>query len=156
MANDFRNTLLLDGLPIYDATAPIILRVISTDIRSQVRKDPENCAIAKACVRELECERARVHLSRTYVKFKDRDHWLRYVTSGAARTEMVATDKGGSFAEGSYTLLPIYHKPKRQNKYSSRSSTRGGYTYQKSPHEMVGVRVKSPVLGGRSTIKDEE
>jgi hypothetical protein len=137
----------LDGLPIYDATSPMVIHVVSRDIKEQKRKDPENCAIAKACQRELSAERVRVHLSRTYVKFAGSNFWLRFQTSNAARTEIAVTDKGGTFAEGSYMLLPINHKPKRRSYRTAKS--KAPYSYQQSPHELQGVRQKSPVVGGR-------
>ncbi len=101
----------IDGKPVINATKKIILHISPRDVAQGNNKDPGSCAAARACIRELGAKAARVHLGRTYVKFDDK--WLRFGTSHALRTEIVAFDRGGKFSPGTYYISPLQpsHRP---------------------------------------------
>jgi hypothetical protein len=86
----------IDGLPVIDATAPIILKVQSRDIKGSNTKTPDQCAIARACRRQLHVKEARIHLSRMYLRTND-TNWVRYIVPKSARSEIIAFDRGGNF-----------------------------------------------------------
>lgn len=104
----------IEGLPVVDATEPLLIHVRAIDIKGASKKKPGDCAIARACRRELRkgnvrVVEARVHLSRTYLLLDGANGtrgWLRYMTPQAARDEIIAFDRGGSFAPGEITFKP--------------------------------------------------
>lgn len=95
----------IGGKKVVDATKPLILYVSNKDVQNGQVKNPEECAIAKACKRQLGARRAKVHLTRTYVEYDDK--WVRYSTPNSARTELVSFDRGKKFEEGVYKLPPL-------------------------------------------------
>lgn len=56
MTTKLRRTQILDGLPVYDATESLVIEIVKSDIRQKDRRDPEKCALARACNRELHVE----------------------------------------------------------------------------------------------------
>lgn len=102
----------IDGLPIIDSKRPIKIIVTPADCRNGDSKEPESCAFAKACRREMHVEEARVHLGRVYLKTKGGKNWTRYITPKDLRSEIIAFDRGGQFASGQYTLASV--PPKKQ------------------------------------------
>lgn len=93
----------IDGLPVFDAKRPIKLIVNKNDVDKADIKEPKDCAVARACRRELHAKEVRVHLSRIYIKTNE-GNWTRYFTPRALRTEIVAFDRGGTFGTGEYQL----------------------------------------------------
>ena len=95
----------INGLPIFNATRKLFLNITKTDIKKSKIKRPDCCAVAQACKRQLNAKEVRVHLSRLYVRL-DSKKWLRFETPSALRDEIVAFDRGGSFAEGRFIINP--------------------------------------------------
>jgi hypothetical protein len=95
----------IDGKPVFDAKRPISLTITPNDIAKADRKEPIDCAVARACRRELHAKEARVHLGRVYVRMNE-GNWQRFVTPKALRSEIIAFDRGGSFEPGTFALLP--------------------------------------------------
>jgi len=94
----------INGTLVVDAKSGIELEITKNDVRTGATKDPGQCAAARAIIRVLGAEAARVHIGRTYVKVKNK--WVRYSTSPSLRREIVAFDRGGAFEPGIYRLLP--------------------------------------------------
>lgn len=92
----------IDGVPVQDGTKPITLNVKNIDISRANTKEPDACAVARACYRELKAKEVRVHLSRVYVRLNG--SFLRYCTPAALRSEIIAFDRGGEFEPGQYAL----------------------------------------------------
>lgn len=133
----------IDGLPVVDAKEPIKLSVIKADIEKADTKEPANCAVARACRRELRAKEVRVHLSRVYVK-TNKGNWMRFKTPPAMRAEIIAFDRGGTFEEGNFTLQVI-EKTKRlgsgyTKKYRKRRYAETGKRKRSSPHVLTNVR----------------
>ena len=136
----------LDGLPVYDATEPLFIEIVPQDIRMEDRKDPEKCALARACNRELHIE-ARAYLSRLYVK--NGDHWLRYMLPESVRQEVAAFDRGGGFSQGVYRIPPVPIHQRAGGKHRGGKGERTGTGPKRQTHRQVeGVRRTSPLYGG--------
>ncbi len=96
----------INGLPVFDAKAPLPFSVTKRDIDRGGIKEPDSCAIALACKRKRHSKDVRIHLTYSYVL--ERDHWLRYRTPNCISREIIAFDRGGTFEPGEYTLLVPY------------------------------------------------
>lgn len=99
------NMKMINGLPVADATMAVTIHVTKRDISGADPKVPGQCAIARACRRQFEVTEARVHLSRTYLCIQGQV-WLRYETPKAARSEIIAFDRGGTFEPVHFDLVP--------------------------------------------------
>lgn len=93
----------IDGLPVFDAKRPVKLTVNKNDVEKADPKEPADCAVARACRRQLRAQEVRVHLSRIYVK-TNKGSWTRYFTPRSMRSEIIAFDRGGTFEADEYYL----------------------------------------------------
>jgi hypothetical protein len=150
MKTQTRRIQTLDGLPVYDATEPLIIEIIKADIHARDRKNPEKCALAQACKRELHVTEARAYLSRLYVKHGD--HWLRYQLPEAVRQEVASFDRGGGFSQGTYRIPPLPQHQRAGGKHrGGNGPTRPGTgtAPKRQTHRQVeGLRAPSPLYGG--------
>jgi hypothetical protein len=96
----------IDGLLVTNAVRPVRLTVTASDIKNGAPKNPNGCAVALACVRQIPgATAAKVHLGRVYILIKGK--WQRWATPEYATRELVAFDRGGRFVPGEYDLLPV-------------------------------------------------
>lgn len=129
----------IDGLPVFDAKRPIKLIVNKNDIDRADIKEPKDCVVARAVRRELHAKEVRVHLSRVYVKTNE-GSWTRYFTPRSMRSEIIAFDRGGSFAAGEYHLTtPSPSKNLGKNKSKRGPHLKRGKKRTK-PHIVKDVR----------------
>ena len=128
----------IDGKPVIDGKRPLSFTVTGGDIKGADRKRPENCVIARACRRELKAEEVRVHLSRTYVRTNE-GNWQRYITPKDLRSELIAYDRGGSFASGEYTLPAPQPSKQLGKKRGGKKFVRRG-NKRKKPHVVTDIR----------------
>lgn len=126
----------INGLPVKDARKSIVIHVTTGDVKKGKRKGPESCAAALACQRELGATEARVHISRTYLRFNG--HWGRYRTEGALRDEIIAFDRGGKFEAGTYRLMKM--QPSRQGDVSRGNGKKGASKRRRKYHILSNVR----------------
>lgn len=132
----------IDGLPIIDSKKSIKITITKNDIDKADKKEPNDCAVARACRRELKIKEARIHLGRVYLRANE-GNWVRYMTLPPLRAEIIAFDRGGTFAAGEYTLksIPPSHKlGKKTGKKSKRSTTGAKKRNGKTPHVVMDVR----------------
>ena len=131
----------IDGLPVIDAKRSITLNVISRDISSASVKEPDNCAVAKACRRELHVAEVRVHLGRVYLR-TNKANWVRYVTPKGMRDEIIAFDRGGRFQPGNFelTMPPGKRVTGSRQGGPNRKNSRSGKK-RRSPHLINNVRI---------------
>jgi hypothetical protein len=127
----------LDGLPIIDSNNPLVLRITQRDINGASIKDPENCAVARACRRELHAIEVRVHLARTYVRL-NRHNWIRYMTPRPLRDELIAFDRGGTFEPGEYQLSML--SPSNRSGVIRRGGIANGKGKRRKHHIITNVR----------------
>ena len=139
----------LDGLPIKDAKKDVVLTITPEDIRRGRSGKPDACAVAQACMRQLHCSAARVHLARIYGR--GQGTWYRYMTPGSIRSEIIAYDRRSSFKPGDYLLHPPgpSHKTNGKQQGSKKSQTKPHAVkkFKKKravPYHMVeGVRLRA-------------
>lgn len=135
----------IDGKPVLDAKRPITLNITKGDIDKADRKEPADCAVARACRRELHAKEVRVHLARIYVRMND-GNWQRFMTPKAMRSEIIAFDRGGSFEPGEFVLTPPTGRDvasgKRQGKTPKFKQARYNPNRKKrrAPHVVTDVR----------------
>ncbi len=108
------------GLPVKDATKNLEIEIEKVDVVGSRKKDPMNCAAARALKREYKCPEAAVFSSRTYLK--EKDHWVRYITPEAVTREIISFDRGSEFEPGSYELK----KPSKMEKLGSHVGAKTG------------------------------
>jgi hypothetical protein len=126
-----RRIKAIDGLPVMDAKRPVRLKIIPADIQGANVKEPDDCAIARACRRQLHVIEARVHLTRTYLR-TNTGNWVRYATPPAARAEIIAFDRGGRFVPSEFILKPVPERdrlgaPRRGGKATGKKGKRRGH-----------------------------
>lgn len=93
----------INGKKVVDARKPVEIHITQRDALVGANKNPSGCAAALAAKRDIAgCVSARVHIGCVYIEQKN--HWVRYLTPKALRTEIVAFDRGGSFQPGDYVL----------------------------------------------------
>jgi hypothetical protein len=130
----------IGGLPVKDLTKKMKIKISKADCEVGKSKDPGACAAARACKRLPSCTEARVHIARTYLKIGKK--WLRCLTPDALRSEIIAFDRGGSFAPGEYELLPPskYERLNRGKAHSLGAPKHGRPGHHRKLHVVVGVR----------------
>lgn len=94
--------------------------------------------------RDYEVTAARVHIGVTLVEQKD--CWLRYITPGSLRTEIVVYDRGGHAVPGTHVLqapspgMTLAHiRKSRKNKKDDRNR-HDNNTKKQHRHQLTGVR----------------
>jgi hypothetical protein len=106
MAKPFATTI--GGKKVLNAKRRVTLHISAHDAKTGASKAPTACAAAKAAVRGVpNCIEARIHIGRAYLLDKTEDKWMRYKTSDALRSEIIAFDRGGKFEPGEYDLIPL-------------------------------------------------
>lgn len=103
----------INGKPVINGQRPFNLTITVRDIKKGKSKVPGGCAAAVALVREnKDITQARVHVGRIFIEGPTA--WVRYMTPRTLRDEIVAFDRGGSFAPGTHKVMPL---TKTQQKY---------------------------------------
>jgi hypothetical protein len=127
--------------PVFDADGPLEIQISAADCSAGKNKDPSKCAAALAVKRAIPAALSvRVHISRTYVEFKDK--WLKYRTPEGLRTEMVAFDRGGEFTPGKFRLQEIQdvHKIGAPRRKDPRKRHDRPKTKRAKPHHTTNIR----------------
>lgn len=88
---------------IVDAKESISIEVKREDTKQGRRKDPENCALARACVRSKAADGAMIGIGFSYL-IKN-NVATRYKTSSTVAREIVSFDRHHDFAFGQKFLL---------------------------------------------------
>lgn len=135
---------MTEKLKLIDAKKPVVIHITATDVRLGSLKQATACAAAKAICRQLTCDAARVHISRTYIKKEGK--WVRYQTPVSLRNEIIAFDRGGVFEPGDYVLSPVQPSCKigsRDRKEYMKEYNERPLRNRKSgrkPHVVKGIR----------------
>lgn len=93
------------GLKMVDAKKPLTLEVTEKDIKGSRSKDPRHCAFAEACKRGSKGVIA-AYFFRSTAWLEYGDKMVRYMLPSSVQKEIVAFDRGGLTAPGSYQLSP--------------------------------------------------
>ncbi len=135
----------IDGLPILNAKKAIMLNITENDVAKADRKEPADCAVARACRREMHAKEVRVHLGRVYVRMNE-GNWTRYLTPKTMRSEIIAFDRGGTFEPAEFMLAP----PQPSKQTGKRQGTKPkvkharnnpNRTKRAAPHVVTNVRM---------------
>ncbi len=129
----------INGLPVIDAKRPLTITVKRLDIARAQPLEPDRCAMARACYRELRCLEVRVFRTRCYIRTNDHN-WVRYITPSSLRDETIAFDRGGRMEPGEHRL----GVPTGSNALGSQR--RGGHTtsqHKGRNHMLTNVRAKA-------------
>jgi hypothetical protein len=130
---------IIDEKIVVNAKKSVILHITDGDISKAKKKKPDSCAAAIACRRQMHVAEARVHLGRTYLR--NNGKWVRYLTSDALRSELIAFDKGGKFEPGDYPIYRIQPSKATGKQQGSRKYKKRSHIY----HRVIGVRPSSMV-----------
>lgn len=128
-----KRQMTIDGLPVYNADKSVTVEILTEDVRKGQKLIPSKCAAALACKRTFHTKEAYVNIGRTYVRQKD--HWVRYLTSEALAREISAVDKGGRFSPGEYTLRKI--QPSRTSDVSRDTGKRKNLKKKRFPYHLT-------------------
>ena len=88
----------IDGEPVANAMTRLRVEITRDDIEKGQPMDPNACAIARACVRQIKgVVAAKVHKTQLYLKYEGQSRWVRRLVPEYATREIVAFDRGGRF-----------------------------------------------------------
>lgn len=113
---------------VVDATESITVSVTKADSDTGRKKDPSNCALAKACVRQG-ADGAVINIGYSYIIHGDTA--TRYKTSNTVGREITSFDRHQDFAEGRDHLLSKVSPAERLG----RKNKGGGHTRNKEWHK---------------------
>lgn len=125
------------GDKVVDATQDLEISITKNDVTNSRKKDPNNCAAARAIKREYKCKEVAVFLSRTFVK--NRNKWVRYITPASISREITSFDRGASFEPGEYSLKRPCDAQKLGYRPGGRNKTRTG-TGKQRYHVTANIR----------------
>jgi hypothetical protein len=136
----------IDGAPVANGMTRLRVNVTKQDIENGEPMNPDACAIARACVRQVKnVVAAKVHKGRLYLKFEGQARWRRWFVPEYATREIVAFDRGGRFVPQQIDfvpppayVLPRYRKPKEQP--TRRRSDKGVRAIKRLVHRTLDVR----------------
>jgi|SRR6516162_6138912 len=128
----------MSPVPIVNATESLVVEVVARDIRGARPRDPKRCAFARACRREhptlVEAE-----FWKTVALLSYPDVIVRYQLPPSMQKEVVALDRGGTFAAGTYRLAPM--SPSYCRKPTGKvGGKKGGAGKPQSRHVTIMVR----------------
>lgn len=137
-----KRNFTIDGLPVVDATMPLVVHITGKDIAHAKRRSSDCCAAARALCRENpKIVEAHVYLTRTFLKMAK--HVERYLTPPALRLETMAHDRAGIFMPGDFTLAAPTGSLRLGAKQGGRKKTPTGRT-KRVVHRVQAVRPLAP------------
>jgi len=97
----------IDGEPVANGMTRLRVTVSKHDIEHGQPMNPNACAIARACLRQVKnVVAAKVHKGRLYLKFEGQARWRRWTVPEYATREIVAFDRGGRFVPQEIDFSP--------------------------------------------------
>ena len=128
----------IGGRNVVDSTRTIQIEITKQDTQLASRQDHGNCAVARACMKQ-EGTDAIVHISRVFLKMKNKNIWVRYIVKNDLRTEIVAFDRGGKFEPGIFKLYQV-QPTKRLGTPCAKSGSSKSVAKRRAPTTLHGVR----------------
>lgn len=135
------------GIPMLDANKPIVVDVTPADCRKADRKNPEQCALARAVERMYKDQgvvSAYFFRSCAWLEYKDK--LVRYHLPPSMQKEIVSFDRGAGFAPGKYQLSKVAESgtyaavQKRSAKRLGRHQPASGRIKRRFVHRTEGIR----------------
>ena len=90
---------------VADGKRPISVEVTAADCKRGDRSEPDSCAMARACRREMECDGVLIWRSTAWVVKGDLA--VKYHVPPSLGREIVVFDRGGAFLPGTYGLSAV-------------------------------------------------
>ena len=119
----------------YDASDSIEVKVITRDCEISTKKDPTECAMAKALKRELKASKVIIGMTSSYVI--NGDTAVRFQTPGSVQKELVSFDRHKDFEPGDYYLKP--HSKTNKLGYPKEPG-KSGKSVKRAYHKTARVR----------------
>lgn len=125
---------------VVDATEKIFVTVQKQDRKESTKKSLSNCALARACCRELEIDAAMIGMTSSYLIIGNKA--VRYRTPAVVQREIVSFDRHGDFDLGTYQLSAVPKSGRLgPNKYANGGGkTKHGRTAKRIMHKTARVR----------------
>lgn len=111
---------------VKDANDPIWVNVTKKDSNEGRRNEPSDCALARACVRELNADGAVVNIGTSYIVKGNTA--VRFKTSAGVGREITSFDRSAGFAPGNDYLLSAIPPASRLDASRKRGSATGPHT----------------------------
>jgi len=126
---------------VSDAKEAVEITVNRKDCKIAQKRNPTECALAKAAKRELKVDKVIIGISSSYL-IKGTEA-IRFQTPQSVQREIVSFDRHQDFAEGSYNLVPKSGNNRMGQYIDTRTNKKGGkYKYAKRKiHHSARVRV---------------
>lgn len=120
----------IDGEPVANGMHRLRVEITKRDIEDGEPMNPQACAIARACVRQVKnVVAAMVHKGRLYLKFEGQARWRRWTVPEYATREIVAFDRGGRFVPQQIDFgpppVPVLARYRPPRKSSAKRRKRG-------------------------------
>jgi hypothetical protein len=126
----------------YDADKNIEVKVTAKDCKVSTKKDPTECALAKAFKRELKVDKVIIGLTSSYIITGDTA--IRFHTPENVAREIISFDRHHDFEPGEYTLRPKSKSAKMGSVHkSSRRNNKGGANKTATRHYHKTARVRA-------------
>jgi hypothetical protein len=133
----------IDGVPVANGMTRLRVNVTKQDIEKGQPMNPNACAMARACMREVKnVVAAKVHKGRLYLKFEGQERWRRWTVPEYATREIVAFDRGGRFLpqQIDFSPPPAYVLPRYRKEPKRRVSNKGVRMIKRLIHHTLEVR----------------
>lgn len=131
---------------VVDATEGVTVAVTKADSRSGRKKDPQDCALARACVRTKIADAAIIGIANSYL-IKD-NVATRYQTSVGVGREITSFDRHQDFASGKDYLLSKISETRKLGVHRYQAKASGPRLTEKvetaivhRPHRTTKIRV---------------
>jgi hypothetical protein len=131
----------INGKRVINAKTSVVITISKVDVERGDMKEPESCAAALACQRQLHAAETRIHIGRCYLLIDG--VWKRYQTSPALRNEIIAFDRGGTFEPGEYTLKRINPKTAVARPTKPKGTKDHRVKAVRHNHTVTGIREKA-------------
>jgi hypothetical protein len=143
---------------VKDATEPIAVEVTARHNKQGTMKDPEDCAMARACKEVYGLDGVIISLSKAYLV--KGDVAIRYEVPTSLRSEVISFDRNHTFEPGVYSLSPITAKHKLGSPsnaggpHKTKDPSRKAFTrhittnVRKFPNRVIGGEAKAAFAKG--------
>lgn len=143
-------TYFPDVNKVADGTKPVRVEITEEDCQSGKRSDPESCAMARACRRELGCDGILVWASVAWI-IKGNTA-VKYMVPASLSREIAIFDRGAEFMPGVYHLRPVSRtssikdasreRKRGADRRAKHGKTKTAYVYHKTANIRVSTKAK--------------
>jgi hypothetical protein len=133
---------------VVDATKDVTIEVTKRDQSIAHAREHSSCAMAVACKRALALDGVIISISAAYLVKGEQA--TRYAVPEQVRREIVAFDRGASFAPGDYRLITPNHPVGKARSPGDNGTHSGNGKATPPKHFTEGIRA---VLGSRRAVR---